>query len=98
MNFDANDIIAVANSRYMKRAGNKLLVFMVALIVVGFGGAYMSGENSTLRWVLSGLTVACVLFAYWAMDKGQKKERDKLLKEWEASKKGELPASDRRER
>jgi uncharacterized protein YacL len=86
MNWGREDVIAVANNRYMRRAGNKILGLMVALLVVGFGGVYLSGDNNPLRWILLGVTVAAVLVAYFIMDKGQRKERDRLLAEWKKNK------------
>lgn len=78
-----DDVIAMANRRYMKRAGNKLLLLLAAAIVWGFGGAMFIGDtNPALKWGLIGLVVFVVIFLTVAWDKGQKYERKKLLEEW----------------
>lgn len=77
------DVKAIANRRYMKRVGNKLLGFLAGAIVCGFGGALLIGDtNPALRWGLVILVAIAVIFLTFAMDKGQKNERKKLIREW----------------
>jgi hypothetical protein len=78
------DIKAIAGSRYMRRVGNKLIVWMLVALVVGFGGAYMT-PNTVLKLGLCIVVALCAIFLAFMMDKGQKKETAKLLKEYKAS-------------
>ena len=75
-----SDIKAVAGNRYMKRVGNRLIVWMLVALVVGFGGAYLT-PNTMLKVALCIVVALCAIFLAFMMDKGQKRETQRLLKE-----------------
>lgn len=79
-----SDIKAVAGSRYMKRVGNRLIVWMLVALVVGFGGAYLT-PNVILKGALCVVVAGCAIFLAFMMDKGQKREAKKLMKEYKDS-------------
>jgi len=81
------DIKALAGSRYMRRAGNKLMGWMIVALFVGLGGAYLS-PDPTLKWALCIVVVLCAIFLAFMMDKGQKREAQRLMKEYKDSQPG----------
>lgn len=78
------DIKAIAGSRYMKRAGNKLMGWMIVALFVGLGGAYLT-PNPMLKWALCIVVVLCAIFLAFIMDKGQKREAQRLMKEYKST-------------
>jgi ABC-type Fe3+-siderophore transport system permease subunit len=88
MKLDARDIKAVADARVTRTESKRAMVYGLISVSILVVGVYLSRTiyaSYSSACMLAGCAVGAYYFLY-VLDKKQKSERAKLIKEWQENK------------
>ncbi len=87
MKFTKNDIMAVANSRVSRNMRKQMMTWAIILMLVMFLGIFVALRfNYVVGQILFYVPILAFIYGVFVIDNKQKKERKRLISEWEHSK------------
>ena len=85
---DKKDVAAIANDRVFRDIRTKLLVSIIVLLAVMGLGIWVTGFSQIGGAVLFYLPILVLIYGIFWVGKLQKRERSKLLNEWQSGERG----------